>query len=174
MMESAEELDSRLCWILNGEHRVPPPPYSTSPKVSRRLIRRLKEMDFEVTFEESAGLWYCCLRLNGDRVASGSDNTQELALARAVGNYSRWPSVPPAVRRPRTFRNPARPNRGGRVPVTCQKCGEEFAAIKTAKLTPLCTVCNWRRLTDARMEKRIAWPPSTDVWERGQKKGTRR
>lgn len=172
MIEPAAEVDRKLCWILSGESKKVPPPYSTSPKISRRFLRRLTEMGFQVTFEESGGLWYCVMFTNSERVASGSAQTRELALARAALNCTRWGTPPPENRRPRTFRSPANPNKGIRVTVVCLGCTAEFTTIKSAKVTPLCNICSWRRLTEERTKTRSAWGASINQFiENEEQKG---
>jgi hypothetical protein len=89
LQEAGPELNRQVARRL-GENRIPAAGYSTDPAVADRLISRLEESSYFVTWIEAKPLWYCTLAIASsgarERIATGAAATRPLALCRAVLN----------------------------------------------------------------------------------------
>jgi hypothetical protein len=142
------------------------PNYSTDPAAADRLRARLEKSGILVLAEQSDGAWYCTLSVEmgwaRERLATGSGETRELALCRAVFNLP--PSVRRAVRDPAeplsfeagaqaaTSAAAAQPQPAERAettePGSCAGCGAPLGRA----LSGLCPICSYRRGRQARVD----------------------
>jgi hypothetical protein len=89
LQEAGPGLDREVSRRL-GEDRTPAAGYSTDPAAADRLISRLEESAFFVTWIEAEPFSYCTLAISfsgvRERIATGAGATRPLALCRAVVN----------------------------------------------------------------------------------------
>ena len=89
LQEAGPGLDREVARRL-GEDRTPAAGYSTDPAAADRLISRLEESAFFVTWIQAKPFWYCTLAISfsgvRERIATGTAATRSLALCRAVVN----------------------------------------------------------------------------------------
>lgn len=149
VLEAGPELDLRVYLTVFGERKSRIPPYSTNALTAKRLGGTLEAMGVSMHVEEFESSWYCVLTERGQRIATGSGNTDAVAIARAVAHM-----------RPGTFREPMlRPRRvetdpqrrpWRRVPLRhCAACG---TPLGPSRFTGLCNPCDWRRIKSQRAE----------------------
>jgi hypothetical protein len=89
LQEAGPGLDREVARRL-GEDRTPAAGYSTDSAAANRLISRLEESAFFVTWIQAKPFWYCTLAISfsgvRERIATGTAATRPLALCRAVVN----------------------------------------------------------------------------------------
>ncbi|MEO8190998.1 MAG: hypothetical protein ABI682_11710 [Acidobacteriota bacterium] len=160
VLPPGRELDTTLSLLLNGEARRNPPPYSTSPLASDRLLRRLSRQGLSARVEEWGGLWYCTLFQGTSRIASGSGETKPLAVSRAVlGCRFGIPTPSAGATSARVDRAMSRAEEGVH---SCQECGSPLNPTKArATLRRLCNVCSWKRDKVRLAEPRLPALPSS-------------
>jgi len=166
---SGSELDLRITRLLQGND-ARPVAYSTSAVASQRLVRLLAEtLDISTELESDGGAVYCRLKRSGATVATGSGETAEMAVARAVANLS--PATlgaplgrPAAPSRPASVAavpassgppvaaavdSPGRSKRRVRAElVPCEICGAPMKRPPAVSPRQICNPCSYRSLME--------------------------
>lgn len=135
------ELDRLVAVAMRGEATRSLAPYSTDGIAASRLLRRLGELGIAVEVEETEGQFYCTFRSSGERIATGSGETRELAVSRAVV-ICKFPSspIPPPAKRAVRSALPGEPR-------YCDDCGEELARRgRRTTVARICNLCGWKRV----------------------------
>ncbi|HMF09482.1 MAG TPA: hypothetical protein VKJ00_10130 [Thermoanaerobaculia bacterium] len=163
--EPGPDLDRLIARRLGDS--APQAEYSVEPAAADRLIARLEQTGLRLQSERADELWYCALSAGtGQRLATGSGPTRELALCRAVSNLPEFAvpngsnPCPPAAERPRRKRAavaqaavpevsppaPAQTSSSG----VCEDCGAALPRVRA--LSHFCPVCSYRRGRQARID----------------------
>ncbi|HKD10855.1 MAG TPA: hypothetical protein VKE50_02225 [Thermoanaerobaculia bacterium] len=141
---------------------APEADYSVDPAAAERLLARLEKTGLGVQLEHADELWYCALSVRtGQRLATGSGPTRELAFCRAVTNLpapvaseNSPPCGPPAERTRR--KKAALPEGSAPAPIeaaagkACADCGGPLPRVRA--LSRFCPVCSYRRGRQARID----------------------
>jgi hypothetical protein len=135
--EAGPALDLEVARRLGGAAK-PEARFSTDPAAADQLIARLERESVFAECEQADGLWYCVLTADvagvRERIATGSGETQSLAVCRAVAHLPlRQGTDPSEGSTPSAF------PRG-----LCQECG---AALEKGVRSQarFCPVCAYRR-----------------------------
>ncbi len=133
---------------------APVPPYSTDPAAADRLIARLEKSGILLTAERVEETWYCALTVEigwaREKLATGSGETRETALCRAVANL---PSTcRPALATPVAAAAAAAtdPDDAAAASGVCLDCGAPLARAHAGSRR--CPVCSYRRGRQARVD----------------------
>jgi hypothetical protein len=135
--EAGPALDVEVARRLGGAGQ-PEARYSTDPAAVDPLIARLRQKSVFAACEEVDGVWYCVLTADvaavRQRIATGSGETQSLALCRAVAHLPLRQGPDPSE-----GSSPSALRRG-----VCQECG---AALEKGVRSQahFCPVCAYRR-----------------------------
>lgn len=153
LKDAGPDLDRQIERKLNGDAKKKTPPYSTSEKAANRLLRRLEMQDMPCSVEQIDGVWYCTFWIvfesSRERLSTGSGETRELAIARAVMNarlgmgasLSSGPVEDASRRLQRSLSSTATP---GQPAPECAGCGVELPTRNREATNRFCTVCSWR------------------------------
>ncbi|HYR45712.1 MAG TPA: hypothetical protein VER78_01810 [Thermoanaerobaculia bacterium] len=135
--EAGPALDVEVARRLGGAGK-PEARYSTDPAAADPLIARLGRKSVFAACEKVADLWYCVLTADvagvRQRIATGSGETQSLALCRAVAHLPLRQGPDPS-----DGGSPSASQRG-----LCQECGAALEKSVRSQAR-FCPVCAYRR-----------------------------